>query len=332
MNGTRRTFLAGAVAAAVAAARPIAGSQLQTRLPPGVTPGPKGPPVFLDYDQAELDAAYDQAPWAPNQQAIAKRGAQKNAAALARLGRPRRFAYGPTPIEQLDLFPTSRPNAPINVFIHGGAWRAGSAAGAAHMAELFVDRGAHFISLDFNNVIETKGSLLTMADQVRRGVAWVYRHATSFDGDASRLHVSGVSSGAHLAAVVLTTDWQTSYGLPAGIVKGGLCCSGMYDLHPVSLSARGKYVNFTRETVQALSPLRHLAHLVAPVIVACGTLETPEFQRQARAFADAVEAAGKPVTLLVGDGYNHFELPETIGNPYGLLGRAVLEQMKLTTS
>jgi hypothetical protein len=25
----------------------------------------KGPPVFLDYDQAELDAAYDQAAYAP---------------------------------------------------------------------------------------------------------------------------------------------------------------------------------------------------------------------------------------------------------------------------
>jgi hypothetical protein len=26
----------------------------------------KAPPVFLDYDQAELDAAYDQAAYAPN--------------------------------------------------------------------------------------------------------------------------------------------------------------------------------------------------------------------------------------------------------------------------
>jgi arylformamidase len=40
-----------------------------------------------------------------------------------------------------------------------------------------------------------------------------------------------------------------------------------------------------------------------------------------------VRAAGKPVDLLVGEGYNHFELYETLANPYGLLGRAVLEQM-----
>lgn len=74
---------------------------------------------------------------------------------------------------------------------------------------------------------------------------------------------------------------------------------------------------------------RLLDKLNAPVLVAYGTLESPEFQRQSRDFAAAVQAAGKPVQLLVGEGYNHFEIIETLGNPYGLLGRAVLEQMPL---
>jgi arylformamidase len=43
-----------------------------------------------------------------------------------------------------------------------------------------------------------------------------------------------------------------------------------------------------------------------------------------------VKEAGKPVELLVGEGYNHFEMPETLANPYGLLGRAALAQMKLS--
>ena len=42
-----------------------------------------------------------------------------------------------------------------------------------------------------------------------------------------------------------------------------------------------------------------------------------------------MKAAGKPVELLVGEGYNHFEMLETLANPYGLLGRAALAQMKL---
>jgi arylformamidase len=83
---------------------------------------------------------------------------------------------------------------------------------------------------------------------------------------------------------------------------------------------------------EALSPQRHVEKLCAPVIVAHGTLETPEFQRQSRDFAEAVGKAGKPVTLLVAEGYNHFEIIETLANPCGLLGRAVLAQMGLAPS
>jgi arylformamidase len=108
-----------------------------------------------------------------------------------------------------------------------------------------------------------------------------------------------------------------------------MCVSGMYDLTPVRLSARNTYVQFDDATVAALSPIRHLNRLQAQLIVAYGTEETPEFQRQNREFAAAVEAAGKKVHLLIGEHYNHFELPDTLGNPYGLLGRAALELIGL---
>jgi len=171
------------------------------------------------------------------------------------------------------------------------------------------------------------GSLMVLADQVRRAVAWVYENIARFGGDPNRLYLGGQSSGGHLAAVALTTDWRRDFGLPADIIKGGLCISGMYDLAPVRLSARSRYVAFDDTTVAALSPIRHIDRLTAPLVVAYGTCKTPEFQRQSREFAAAVEAAGKPVRLVVGEHYNHFELPETLGNPYGLLGRAALDMM-----
>lgn len=312
---------------AAIASRPLAAQQMQTHLPHGVTPKPRGPLVFLDYDKEELDYAYRQDVWAPNQAEIARRNAQKNAAARGRLGPPRRLPYGPTTIERLDLYATSRENAPIHVHIHGGQWRAGSAAGDAFLAETFVDAGAHFISVDFTNVTETHGDLMPLAQQVRGAMAWIYTNAAQFGGDRRRLYLSGHSSGSHLGGVVLTTDW-TEYGIPMDIVRGAVLCSGMYDLHPVSLSARSSFVRFARDVIDALSPQRHLDRLVTPLVLAYGSLETPEFQRQSRDFAAAVRAAGKPVTLLVGEGYNHFEIRETLGNPYGLLGRAALAQMR----
>jgi arylformamidase len=218
------------------------------------------------------------------------------------------------------------------VYIHGGAWRAGMAKDVAYFAELFVNAGAHYIPLDFNNVLELDGDLMPMAQQVRAGIAWVYKNAASFGGDPNRIYVSGHSSGGHLAGTTLIADWQKDFGVPADVIKGALLSSGMYDLKPVRLSARSRYVKFTDAMEHALSTQRHLDKINCPVVCTYGTLETPEFQRQSRDFAAALRAAGKPVQLLVGPEYNHFEIMDTLASPYGLCGRAVLEQMKLNTA
>ena len=290
----------------------------------------KGPRVWLDLDQQELDDAYDQSKYSPNIQQVLRRYAANSEVTRAHLGEPKRLAYGTSEIEKLDLYATRRPHAPVNVLIHGGAWRGGYAKNYAFPAELFVNAGAHVAVLDFINVLEAGGDLMPMAEQVRRAVAWVYKNAQSFGGDPSCIYVSGHSSGAHLGGVVLVTDWQNDFGLPRDVVKGALLCSGLYDLKPVRLSARSNYVKFTDAMEHALSTQRHLDKLNTPIVLAYGSLETPEFQRQTREFAAAVKAAGKPAELLVGKECNHFEILETLASPYGLLGRAMLEQMKLT--
>lgn len=319
----RRALVAGTAASFAAAA---GGSALAQ------APREKGPRVWLDMDQQELDDAYDQSKYSPNIAQVLKRYATNSEETRKQLGAPKRFAYGPTAIEGLDVFTTKRANAPVNVFVHGGAWARGAAKDYAFPAELFVNAGAHFVALDFIGVNEAGGSLMPMAEQVRRGIAWVAKNAAQFGGDANRIYVSGHSSGGHLGGVALVTDWQKDFGVPADVVKGALLISGMYDLKPPRLSARSKYVKFTDEMEDALSTQRHLARINCPVTLLHGTLETPEFQRQSRDFAAAMKAAGKQATLHVVDGYNHFEMMETLASPYGAAGRAVLDQMKLTAA
>ncbi len=289
----------------------------------------KNPRVFLDYDQKALDDAYDQSMYAPNREQLLARFARASRIIRERLGEPQRVSYGPGEIEKLDIYKTRKPDAPVNVFIHGGAWRAGLASNYAFPAEMLVRAGAHFVVVDFNNVLETKGDLLPMADQVRRAVAWVFGNCSLFGGNAARLYVSGTSSGAHLGGCLAATDWQKDFGLPADMVKGYVLASGMYDLRAPRLSRRSSYVKFTDAMEAALSPQRHIGNIKAPLVLLYGSLETPEFQRQSRDFAAALGQAGKPFELIVAEGYNHFELTETLGNPYGAVGRAVLAQMAL---
>ena len=288
-----------------------------------------GPKVWLDLDQQALDDAYNQAAYAPNRDQVLARFASNSEMARGRLGAPERFSYGPTPVEKLDLYKAKARQAPIAVFVHGGAWRAGEAKNYAFPAETFVGAGAHYVALDFANVLDTGGDLMPMAEQVRRAIAWVWRNAGEFGGDRDRLYLVSQSSGAHLAACALTTEWRRELGVPDDVVKGALCASGMYDLKPVRLSARSAYVKFTDAMEEALSPQRHLRRIGCPVVLAYGTLETPEFQRQARDFATALQRESKRVGLVVGAGYNHFELAETLASPYGVLGRAALELLRL---
>src|SRR6267154_5757753 len=95
----------------------------------------KGPRIWLDMDQKELDDAYDQRVYASNMQQVLKRCDRNSELVRERLGAPKRLSYGPTPIEALDLYPAKAANAPIQVFVHGGAWRAGLAKDNAFHAE-----------------------------------------------------------------------------------------------------------------------------------------------------------------------------------------------------
>src|SRR5207253_5167856 len=105
-------------------------------------------------------------------------------------------------------------------------------------AEMFLAAGAHYVVPDFALVQDVGGNLMVLADQVRRAVAWVYENIARFGGDPGRLYLGGQSSGGPLAAVALTTDWRRDFDLPADMIKGGVCISGMYDLTPVRLAAR----------------------------------------------------------------------------------------------
>src|SRR5262245_3413733 len=328
----RRGFVSAMFGGMTAAALTIV-ARAQTPDPIPCQLGPsshqKGPLVWMDMDQIELDAAYDQRFYAPMGDQTQNLVASITNAVRARLGDPLLRSYGPSESEKLDVYRARKPDAPIFLFVHGGSWLGGSARNNAYPAEMFVNAGSNFIAIDFIDIKQAAGDLRLMAAQVRSAIAWVYKNAASFGADANRLYIGGRSSGAHLTAVALVTDWERDYGVPADIVKGGICSSGMYDLRAVRISKRSSFIRFTDEVEDAMSPQRHLDQLRAPVVVTYGTNETPEFQRQARDFAAAMKTAGKSHELIEAPNYNHYEMGESFGNPYGPSGRAALALMKL---
>lgn len=274
--------------------------------------------VFLDYDQARLDLNYNQAAWAPNAEAII--GWYRDASTLAHQRLTcRHLAYGEGPAERIDLFPAGTPDAPLVVYVHGGAWRMLDRMDSAFAAEAFVGAGMNFAVLDFASIPAAR--LPEMVTQVQRGIRWLGNRAADLGLGSSRLLVAGHSSGAHLVAAALTAE--TPHRPEGAMVAGALCASGAYDLAGPMLSARGRYLDLTAAEIEAFSPIRHLGALPCPLLVAYGEAETDEYRRHALAFHAALRQLGRADSLLFVEKQNHFEVSRTLSHAGGVLFEAV---------
>jgi len=77
-----------------------------------------GPKIFLDYDQVELDAAYDQPTYAFNGRQVGQRQAANSEQMRQRLGEPTRVSYGSHEAEKVDVYRTQQRSS-IQIFVHG---------------------------------------------------------------------------------------------------------------------------------------------------------------------------------------------------------------------
>jgi dipeptidyl aminopeptidase/acylaminoacyl peptidase len=127
-----------------------------------------------------------------------------------------------------------------------------------------------------------------------------------------RLVVSGWSAGGHLTATTLAMDE----------VDAGLAISGIYDVEPCRLNYLNEKLNLTADEAARTSPLLHLPEKSAPVVLAYGTAELPELQRQSIAYHEARRAAGLASELLPLAGLNHFSIMDELEARDGALARA----------
>jgi len=263
--------------------------------------------IYRGYDQAELDAQYEQRAWVPHADAIIARYAAASEAVKRRLGEPVTFSYGPTAPETLDLYrPAGSGRIPLVAFVHGGAWKRQSKREQMFPAETFLGAGAAYASLDF--ALLPSVTLPEMVGQVCRALQWLRERLAP-----SKLVVCAHSSGSHLAACALAR---------IDAVDAALLVSGVYDLLPVRLSARNDYVRLDERLEDEFSPIRHVERIACAVTVVWAEKESAEFVRQSREFADRL---GAPT--IVGAGLNHFEIIETLADRNSPLGSAAVAML-----
>jgi arylformamidase len=105
------------------------------------------------------------------------------------------IAYGEGPNESLDIFPASRPNAPVVVFIHGGYWRSLDKADHSFVAPPLHDMGACVVVVNYALCPGTPQAPVTIPDialQMVKAMAWTWHHIAEYGGNPQNVTVAGI--------------------------------------------------------------------------------------------------------------------------------------------
>ena len=287
-----------------------------------------GQAIFRGYDRQALDREYDNRSKVPDCADYLTRYAKESEAARRELPCRLDLRYGPNPGETLDVFPASGPGpAPIQLFIHGGYWRALDKADFSYVARAFVPAGAATVVTNYGLIPSV--DMDELVRQCRAAGAWVYRNAASFGGDPGRLFTSGHSAGGHLVAMLMATDWPAFAGLPPDVLKAGCGISGLYDLEPIRLCYLNEHLKLTSEQARRNSPIHHVPARSSPLLLPVGALEGAEYHRQTDELAAAWRARGLACEVMDMPGLHHFSIVAQLGDPASDLSRAIPRQMRL---
>lgn len=279
-------------------------------------------------DPAWLDAQYNNRARVADHVQILQRWAAASTLARDKSTHHLDLRYGAGAGETLDVFPTSSPNAPVLVFIHGGWWRALDKSDCSFVAPSFTADGALVVVPNY--ALCPAVSIEQIALQLVQALVWTYRHAASYGGDPRRIVVVGHSAGAHLAAMMLSCRWkQVADDLPAQLVSGALAISGVYDLEPLRQTPFLQAdLKLTPAAVRRLSPAffpRPRGKLHAVV----GADESEEFLRQNALIRDVWGPTSVPVCESL-PGHHHFTVMNSLADPVGRVHALALRLLGLS--
>jgi arylformamidase len=220
--------------------------------------------------------------------------------------------YGNGPNENLDIFPASKPNAPVVVFIHGGYWRSLDKSDHSFVAQPIHDMGACVVVVNYALCPGTAKQPVTIPDialQMTHALAWVWRNIAKFGGNPKDVVVAGHSAGGHLAAMLLACDWKAvDKTIPAHWIQKALSISGLYDLTPLRKTPfLQESLKLTANHARIASPALWPRPKKGVLYTVAGGDESPEFLRHNRLIHQTWGPKTVPVCEAL-PGLNHFNI------------------------
>ncbi len=240
-------------------------------------------PVYKQFDQAALNSQYNLRSHVPDFGVYLERWDLLSRQTEKELYAVKDLSYGLLPREKLDIYPSGNPSSKTLVFIHGGYWQRFGKRDFQFIAKAFRDYGVTTVLIEYP--LAPEFSMDQIVASCRQAVDWIYHNIAEYHGDPGQIYVAGHSAGAHLSAMLLTTDWKP-FNLNNDLIKGVCLISGLFNLIPIRLSNINEVLHLNKEEAIRNSPVQLTPATHSPVSIIVGGDETPEFLDQSRELYD----------------------------------------------
>ncbi len=226
---------------------------------------------------------------------------------------------------KLDLYLPAKPEkpAPLFIYVHGGAWRAGSKENPPIKA--MTEKGFAVASVDYR--LTTVAPFPANVHDIKAAIRFLRAKAGEFNCDPKRFAIVGSSAGGHLAALVGVSnghkELEGKVGEHRGVssdVQAIVSFFGAANLHtilgqstPHGLSVRvpalqlllGGQPDEKPALTKLASPVAHVDAHAPPLLLIHGDADPQMPIEQSRELQSAYQKAKRPVELIVMPGSVH---------------------------
>lgn len=244
----------------------------------------------------------------------------------AELGGPQRdvvYGQGGGKALKLDFYPPSdtggRGLAPVIVFLHGGGWRIGDKKEIEPYVVRFNEAGYAVVSANYR--LSNHGRFPAQIFDCKTAVRWTRAHAAAYGLNPKRIGALGFSAGAHLAALLGTSEGVKSLedraegsAEASSRVRAVCVVSGPTDLTIPPRSLVGKLsidglLGGTAKEKSALArsgnPAAYATHDDAPTLLIYGESDDLVPPAYGKILADALHKVGVEVQTVTVRGGGH---------------------------
>lgn len=224
---------------------------------------------------------------------------------------------------KLDLHLPKADNPRVIVYVHGGAWRAGSKSDVPIAGLL--DHGCAIASVDYR--LSTQARFPAQIHDIKAAIRFLRAKSGLFHLNTDKIAIIGSSAGGHLAALVGVTNGHKAlegrigehldqssdiacvvslYG--ASNLQSILSQSTEFGLKmrvPALQLLLGDVPDQVPDLAKLASPVDHLDAKDPPLLLIHGDADPQMPPRQSQEFAKAYEAKKLPVTLIMLPGSKH---------------------------